>query len=1193
MVSSQPLSFIHNFNRDELKDAPPLNEENNPYKGLQSYDEKDGDLFFGRTHQIKNLYEKVVKDKQRLTLVLGASGTGKSSLVKAGLIPKLKEDDKSWSILPTFRPGESPFKSLNNVLELVKQPSIHTFQATSSDSDLLTLAEQSLANWFNNNPKAKLLVVIDQFEELITLCKSEEREQFEKLIKNSLDTYSDKIHVVITLRLDFEAQFQNSILKDFWNGDARFVVPPMTQDELREVIEKPASKKVLYFDPPSLVDELINEVVQMPGALPLLSFTLSELYLKYSCDRTRDNRALTKKDYEELGRVVGSITKRANQEYDQLVIKDPAYENTVRQVMLRMISLQGGELARRQVLKSELDYLSQDEKKRVDTVIERFSKARLIVEGSNSEGKSYVEPAHDALVTGWTKLSEWKGKDKDTLNLQRRLTTAANDWDELPENEKNQALWTEEEGRLSRLRPVINSEQNWLNRVETDFVNQSIERKLQRFEEQEKQRDEALQGQISALAALSEARFQDDQLGALIHILTAGRIVQQLRNSKSKWIQEDINLRTEVVLRQILSKVKEFNRLEDKDIPFRGVEKFGFTSTRSILMLNKQGMRVPLNSIYAQELIWMQDSQGIFRCWQLDGNLVTPEQPNFSPVKSSADGQVIVIPSTRTRNTVNQITLLTSNSTEPIILNTLVDENLMAICLSPDGQIIAAGGWEGWLYLWRIDGTEIVIRGYPGGLSLNAIDFSPNSNMFVTGGNNRNIIFWNQSGELIHTIENAHRDAIWGVSFSPDGETLASVSTDTTVKIWKTDGTLLTTLNGHRDKVMAVGFNSDGQILASASDDRTVRIWRPNGTRLKSLDDHHTGSVYTVKFNSQQPMIATTSGQGQLILWSQDGKLLKARNSAHNGTITALDFSPNGTMLVTAAGDREVKLWRLDNINEPDFQGRNLGNHTGDIDLPTVFGVSFSHDNRTILLGSRSQDGTGYLELCDSESMSCREIAKYKYKVLAVCFSPDGQMFAVGKGDGSVELWKKEENDFQLLKNFQMHDNLILAVCFSLNGQSLATASADTTAKLWQIDHILNNDSTMAVTPTNILSHTDRVTAVRFSPQGDLIATASYDNTVKLWNLDGILKKTLHGHNERINGLDFSPDGKILASASNDKTAILWNLNLEIGLDQLIDYGSEWIRDYLTNNPNVSESDQKVLSPENFPPLKYESQRWK
>ena len=225
--------------------------------------------------------------------------------------------------------------------------------------------------------------------------------------------------------------------------------------------------------------------------------------------------------------------------------------------------------------------------------------------------------------------------------------------------------------------------------------------------------------------------------------------------------------------------------------------------------------------------------------------------------------------------------------------------------------------------------------------------------------------------------------------------------------------------------------------------------------------------------------------------------------------------------------------------------------------------------------------------------MSCREIAKYKYKVLAVCFSPDGQMFAVGKGDGSVELWKKEENDFQLLKNFQMHDNLILAVCFSLNGQSLATASADTTAKLWQIDHILNNDSTMAVTPTNILSHTDRVTAVRFSPQGDLIATASYDNTVKLWNLDGILKKTLHGHNERINGLDFSPDGKILASASNDKTAILWNLNLEIGLDQLIDYGSEWIRDYLTNNPNVSESDQKVLSPENFPPLKYESQRWK
>ncbi|WP_181154225.1 nSTAND1 domain-containing NTPase [Nostoc sp. 'Peltigera membranacea cyanobiont' N6] len=176
------IFLLPDFDRDKLEDAPPLNVENNPYRGLSSYDEKDSNLFFGREEQIQKLYQKLVDNKQQLTLVLGASGTGKSSLVKAGLIPKLRKDDKTWRILPPFRPGESPLKSLNNVLESVKQPLI---QAGIS-SRLFTPAEESLGNWFKNNPQAKLLVIIDQFEELITLSKSEEAEKFQIFIKKIL-----------------------------------------------------------------------------------------------------------------------------------------------------------------------------------------------------------------------------------------------------------------------------------------------------------------------------------------------------------------------------------------------------------------------------------------------------------------------------------------------------------------------------------------------------------------------------------------------------------------------------------------------------------------------------------------------------------------------------------------------------------------------------------------------------------------------------------------------------------------------------------------------------------------------------------------------------------------------------------------------------------------------------------------------
>ncbi|MBW4597312.1 MAG: caspase family protein [Brasilonema angustatum HA4187-MV1] len=472
------IFLLPNFDRDKLQDAPPLNVENNPYRGLESYDEKDSHLFFGRENLIEKLYHKAVDNKQALTVVLGASGTGKSSLAKAGLIPKLRQckNGNTWFILPPFRPGEYPFKSLNNALASVNQPMIRSASSlqiitTSHDatsSGLLTPAE-SLANWFKEHPKANLLLVVDQFEELITLCKSDQqREKFQELIKDAITKYPDNIHVVITLRLDFEAQFQTSLLKDFWN-DARFVVPLMTQDEFREAIEKPASEKVVYFEPPNLVDDLINEVVQMPGALPLLSFTLSELYLKY-LEKRRDNRALTKEDYEELGRVVGSITKRANQEYDKLVQEDPAYKDTIRRVMLRMISLQGGELARRQVPKSELVYPDQKENKRVQTVIKSFSDARLIVEGSDSQGEPYVEPAHDALVQGWDKLLVWKRKNQSTIVLQRLLTPASVDW----KNEQSRQFLWNTNPRLNVLKDVVDSNDNWLNTVETEFIQRSI-----------------------------------------------------------------------------------------------------------------------------------------------------------------------------------------------------------------------------------------------------------------------------------------------------------------------------------------------------------------------------------------------------------------------------------------------------------------------------------------------------------------------------------------------------------------------------------------------------------------------------------------------------------------------------------------------------------------------------------------------
>jgi hypothetical protein len=198
----------------------------------------------------------------------------------------------------------------------------------------------------------------------------------------------------------------------------------MNREELRAAIEAPASAKVMYFDPPELVDRLIDEVNEMPGALPLLSFTLRELFLRYlrTAD-TRTNRAITAADYKALGGIKQSLVNRADEEYQTLVNQDPAFADTIRRVMLRMVATGGTGNARRQVLLSELAY-PEPEADRVNQVIARFKEARLLVSDTNADNQPYVEPAHDTLVEGWPRLLQWLESGSNAKDLVDEASAA-------------------------------------------------------------------------------------------------------------------------------------------------------------------------------------------------------------------------------------------------------------------------------------------------------------------------------------------------------------------------------------------------------------------------------------------------------------------------------------------------------------------------------------------------------------------------------------------------------------------------------------------------------------------------------------------------------------------------------------------------------------------------------------------------
>ncbi len=986
----------------------------------------------------------------------------------------------------------------------------------------------------------KRLLVIDQFEEVETQCQSkEQKNKFWQELITLITENADKIHVVVTLRSDFEttlrSQFESAFrdnskskieTSNYWL-DARFTVPTMEQEELEEVIQKPAAKKAVFFEEKkddsererTLVKQLSREVAGMPGALPLLSVALQSMYRNFAKRYLESvtkgetvKREITWEDYESLGGgVVGSLTKRANQLYEELVQQDDAYPHTVRNIMLRMISLQGNGLTRQQVPKSELIYRDQRENERVETVIKKFSEAFLMVKGSNLLGESYVEPAHDALVRGWDKLREWIEEDvvKDLI-LQQSLNTQVIDW---KNNEKSETRLWHDDDRLPRLKEVLkNGAKNWLNEQETEFVEQSIKQKR-------KQEDELTQNRINELIPSANARFKNhEELDALITALKAGKLFQKLVYEESPILTEETYANLQLMLRQILSKIQECDRFEGTILPDGEMIS---RDNQFLFQLNGQPIS-NLKQRYWQEALSFSADQLWF--------VKRGEQQGSIEIRNS-DGSL-------------HRTILAYN--RPIL----------TARFSPNSQMIATGSWDSEAKLWNLDGTlQKTFAGHQSFIS--AVAFSHDGQMIATASGDKTVKIWNLEGTLQETLK-GHKGEIWGVSISPNSRMIASASQDKTIKLWNLDGTLLKTLEGHERLVRAVAFSADGQFLASSSDDRTVKIWKLDGTSLNILDDH-IDVVYTVRFTPNGEIIATTSGHGYVTLWKRDGTLINT-NQWQYGAITTLDFSPDGELVVTGAGDRTLRISTKDGQ-----QLKLLEGHTGEVYCQEVLAVSFSPNSQMIASGSVD----GKIEIWSRDGTLLRSIEGHNNQVRGISFSPNSNIIASASLDQTVKLWNSENGS--LITTFR-HNHKFLGVAFSPDEdqtqQIIAAASNDGTVKLW-------NGEGEEMEP--LQGHQNVVCAVCFRHDGQIIATASYDNTVKLWNRQGKLLITLYGHTDYVNTVAFSPDGNTIASASNDANVILWDLDKTLELDGLIEYGRRWVEPYLTNNPNITEEDRQII----------------
>jgi len=404
-----------------------------------------------------------------------------------------------------------------------------------------------------------------------------------------------------------------------------------------------------------------------------------------------------------------------------------------------------------------------------------------------------------------------------------------------------------------------------------------------------------------------------------------------------------------------------------------------------------------------------------------------------------------------------------------------------------------------------------IIKGHDGGIT--SVSFSPNGEIIATGSWDKTVRLWNLRGEKIQQFR-GHEGGITSVCFSPDGQTIGTGSEDGTARLWNLQGKNIQQFRGHEGGITSVCFSPDGQTIGTGSEDGTTRLWNLQGENIQQFHGHEDW-VTSVSFSPDGQTIATTSVDKTARLWNLQGETIQQFHG-HENWVTSVSFSLDGQTIATTSVDKTARLWNLQGETIQQFHGHENW----------VTSVSFSPDGQTI--ATTSVDKTA--RLWGLHRHKIQEIKGHEDWVTGVSFSPDGQTIATASRDSTARLWDLEGH---LIQQFKGHQSRVTSVNFSPDGQTIGTGSADKTARLWNLQGDILGE---------FQGHEDWVTSLSFSPNGQTLATGSRDKIARLWNLQGDLLAQFPGHEDWVTSVSFSPNGQTLATGSADKIARLWNL---------------------------------------------------
>ena len=1168
-----------------------------PYPGMKPFGLGDRDRFFGRDQEIEELLGCL--RLHPFITVIGPSGSGKSSLVFAGLIPALQESrlfgSGGWR-MQSMRPGEAPETTLRQ---------------------LLTEGAQE---------DARLLLVVDQFEELFTLAKEEAVSFQESLLKLAK---TPNVYLVLTVRADFYADLMTSLL---WQEiqNYRLEVVPLDETGLQQAILKPA-EAVGVFVEAALVEKLVTDAAGEPGVLPLIQETLvllwQRLERRFLPLRAYEALILPRTAYggQETGQKTGlqvAISRRADQAIRELTNNPEKQQAIARRIFLRLIQFGEGRADTRRQQSVESLMSVTDEPALFNQTLAHLVSCRLLTpSGDDRNSIRKIDIAHEALIVCWPTLRQWITERREVEQTRRRLTASAEEWvrfgrgsgglldkvelaeaqrwlsspdavdlgydESLPAFVKTSqdAIEAAEQRELQLIRERLEQEKkagriarrlNWIASISIVLLAGLTTFAFMKSDEAVKNRKQAEQQALLAQVKNIETLIASNQrLKALVEALRVAKFLRETPGEK----QSSRTLVTALQLQEAIDGIKERNQLEGHKNWVLGVD------------VSPNG-----------QIIASASQDNTIKLWKADGSLITTlKDPSLRDqgevahaasvleVNFSPDGQTLA--SASMDNTVK-----IWNVADGKLLKTFSDSNwISSVSFSPNEQIVATACADKTVKIWSLnhDQPPKVLQGHTD--TVMDVSFNKEGNLLASVSKDGSVRLWNTRTWKLQRIFQTPGAQIYGVSFSPDSRLIASSSGDSPIRLWTLNSSTPTKPELVKKSGLNVRFSQDGQTIAAAGQDGVIRLLNKKGVPLEELRGHQQ-SAGTVRFNPTDSnmlvsgsldgtirvwdrrgipspnhklankvsklafnpvntnVINLASGHedGTIRLWKQNGTLIRELKE-HKDYVSSMSFSSNGRMLASASSDNTVKLWDLSTQVSKTLTGHNK----------PVTAVSFSPDGR--LVASASQDKTIKL-WTTAEGQLQNTLEGHKDWVNSLNFSSDGKLIASGSSDGTVKLWTSDGKLVQTL------DGIHGSVKFSPDSQLLAATSGET-VRLWR----RRGDSFEAFEKP-LKGHIDSVLSISFTPDGQVLASAGADNVVKFWSLDGILlytfrsSKNINGDEMGISEIVFSTDGKTLAFVNFDGSATLRTLDS----NDLIAHGCDWVQSYLKTNSTVSERDRHI-----------------